>query len=110
MNNSKFTVCKTTTLEQSKRLVNAGLDPMSSDMCYAHPSPFDGYARDVVCLYNEPYCSADVAPAWSLGRLFEIYWQTASVGTGYLIGRDTTGEEIIEDLVTEIEEYLKLDE
>lgn len=89
-----------TTLEQSRRLVNAGINPATSDMCYAHPSPWVKDAENMVMLFYEPWCSEDIAPAWSLSALWK---QVAKVGKFAFDEKDTP-EEIFEKLVTLYEE------
>ena len=62
-----------TNIEQGKRLMEAGLRTESADMCWARPFAVGCKKEDIPpMLYAEPYCSADVAPAWSLGRLWDL--------------------------------------
>lgn len=70
-----------TTIEQSKRLMEAGLDPRSADMMWAVPETFDsGFDGDCENTPDPPaslklqrygrYCDT---PAWSLSRLIDIH-------------------------------------
>ena len=57
-----------TTLEQSKKLVEAGLDPNTADMFYTslnmHKTPW---------VWNsKPFLHPADVPCWSLGRLIEL--------------------------------------
>lgn len=59
-----------TSVEQSKKLLELGLSSESADMCWALPCAIAEKVEDIPPqLYVEPYCSADIAPAWSLSRL-----------------------------------------
>lgn len=58
-----------TTIEQSKRLLELGINPDSADMCYAHANN----------LYTYPYKEVkrcenifNITPAWSFYRLIEM--------------------------------------
>lgn len=73
-----------TTIEQSKRLLNAGLDPGSADMCYANVE-FNPYYLPDIRLSVIPYAKCvetykavgliaeGIVPAWSLARLWDMY-------------------------------------
>jgi hypothetical protein len=59
-----------TSVEQSKKLLELGLSSESADMCWALPCAIAEKVEDIPPqLYVEPYCSADIAPAWSLSIL-----------------------------------------
>ena len=59
-----------TSIEQSKKLLELGLSSESADMCWALPCAIAEKVEDISPqLYVEQYCSADIAPAWSLSRL-----------------------------------------
>ena len=59
-----------TTIEQSKTLLELGLNAETSDMCWALPCAIAEKVEDIPPrLYVEQYCSADIAPAWSLSKL-----------------------------------------
>lgn len=59
-----------TSIEQSNKLLELGLSSESADMCWALPCAIAEKVKDIPPqLYVEPYCSADIAPAWSLSRL-----------------------------------------
>lgn len=72
-----------TTIEQSKRLLDAGLDPQSADMCYANVEFNPNYLPDIR-LSVIPYAQCvetyktvgliaeGIVPAWSLSRLIDI--------------------------------------
>lgn len=68
-----------TTIEQSKRLIAAGLDPESADMMWRNAAlTYDfGTAREVVTaepiLYAFNAKSENSIPAWSLSRLIDIH-------------------------------------
>lgn len=74
-----------TTIEQSKRLIAAGLDPESADMCYIEEIITDGigcvpYRRtwsEYPCVDthegSEVPCEPVSFPAWSLSRLIDIH-------------------------------------
>lgn len=86
-----------TTIEQSKRLTDAGFDPFTADMYYAHPNDYSGEKIGAALLYNGPYCRADVAPAWSLGRL----WMMAARKGIRFCFDDTDGvDAVVDNLIT----------
>lgn len=59
-----------TTIEQSRTLLELGLSAETSDMCWALPCAIAEKVEDIPPrLYVEQYCSADIAPAWSLSKL-----------------------------------------
>lgn len=63
-----------TTIEQSKRLLRAGLDPSSADMRWeTFPGcvPHLCYQPDVM-----PLIAPKVTPAWSLSRLIDLIAET----------------------------------
>lgn len=63
-----------TTIEQSKRLLDAGLDPESADMRWeTFPGlvPHLCYQPDVM-----PLIAPKVTPAWSLSRLIDLIAET----------------------------------
>ena len=66
-----------TTIEQSKKLVELGLNPDTADMCYIQ-TPADEYR---LTAYNLEYCNnlkqqrgsdMSLIPCWSLGALLDI--------------------------------------
>lgn len=75
-----------TTLEQSKKLVEAGLDPNTADMhyCFEEGEGLEEYDIDEItrehCIldvkgeyaYDEEYMKKHMIPCWSLGRLIEL--------------------------------------
>lgn len=73
-----------TTIKQSKRLLAAGIDPKSADMCYIEEIITNGigcvpYKRawsEYPCVdTHEEYEGAEPVslPAWSLARLWDMY-------------------------------------
>ncbi len=102
-----------TTIEQSKRLLAAGLDPESADMCYANVELNLNYLPDIR-LSIIPYAKCvetyktvgliaeGVIPAWSLSRLWDAFGLDV-LGGWFSVG-SSTSEDVIEDLVRMIEE------
>jgi len=87
-----------TSIEQAKRLTTAGVSPESADMCWALPCYVAPPGVEIPPkLYVEPYCSADIAPAWSLGKLWDILH---SLDKTYIFETQMSSEELIEHLVT----------
>ena len=73
-----------TSISQSKRLLAAGLDPESADMCYVNVEFNPNYLPDMrlgVITYAkcvETYktvglIAEGIVPAWSLARLWDMY-------------------------------------
>ena len=58
-----------TTIEQSKRLLELGINPDSADMCYAHANNLFTYPYKEVKNYGKIF---DITPAWSFHRLIEM--------------------------------------
>ena len=71
-----------TTIEQSKRLLEAGIDPGSADMMWRNVAlTYDfGHAMEVATaepiLYAFNTKSKDSIPAWSLSRLIDLIAET----------------------------------
>lgn len=78
-----------TTIEQSKRLLAAGIDPESADMCYKTLDVEDSESDDELVFdfitrpyseylkYAGPLClSYRAIPAWSLSRLIDLNAET----------------------------------
>lgn len=59
-----------TTIEQSKRLLELGLDPRTSDMCYPRDAFSSSYDEEPVCHGTGGIGIA--MPAWSIGSLLSI--------------------------------------
>lgn len=99
-----------TTIEQSKKLFNAGLDPNTADMCWGiddetlqynctpYPLPWRGYTAKQFYM-----------PCWSIGALLEIVPQSLMnnryifvvekvQGSNYLVGYYDTKSESCEDI------------
>lgn len=66
-----------TTIEESKRLLELGIDPNTADMRwkYNHNTHKHDDIPQVLAVRNwdDPY-NKDI-PAWSLGKLFDIAWE-----------------------------------
>ena len=73
-----------TSIEQSKRLLAAGLDPGSADMCYANVEFNPNYLPDIrLSVISYAQCvetykavgliAEGIVPAWSLSRLIDIH-------------------------------------
>lgn len=58
-----------TTIEQSKRLLELGINPNSADMCYAHVNNLYTYPYKEVKCYENIF---NITPAWSFYRLIEM--------------------------------------
>lgn len=88
-----------TTIEQSKRLLAAGLDPESADMSWHkyRTSKWDLW----VGWSDRELPDFQFVPAWSLSRLWDLLSGTV-LGGWFSIGSDKS-EEIIERLVQIIE-------
>ena len=94
-----------TSINQSKRLVEAGMSPKSADMCYqsyAWESDENGDPKNIhpiggLTLGNQ-YMDY---PAWSLSALWK---EVSSVGK-FAFDEEDTPEDMIESLVTLYEEY-----
>lgn len=113
-----------TTIEQSKRLLNAGLDPGSADMCYANVEFNPNYLPDIR-LSVIPYAKCvetykavgliaeGIVPAWSLSRLWDIC-NDSGIGPMNFGGGDLDSSALIAKLVKwivlGIHDYEVLDE
>lgn len=101
-----------TTIEQSKRLLDAGLDPESADMCYANVEFNPNYSPDIR-LSVIPYAQCvetyktvgliaeGIVPAWSLSRLWDAFGLDV-LGGWFSVG-SSTSEDVIEELVRMVE-------
>lgn len=101
-----------TSISQSKRLLAAGLDPESADMCYANVELNPNYLPDIR-LSAFPYAKCvetyktvgliaeDVVPAWSLSRLWDAFGLDV-LGGWFSVG-SSTSEDVIEELVRMLE-------
>lgn len=81
-----------TSIEESKRLLELGINPKTADMCWTNAS-FKGVnyidpwrlnsltvdevekALSTPCYFFEWTKGWEVVPAWSLGKLFDIAWE-----------------------------------
>lgn len=103
-----------TTIEQSKRLLEAGLDPGSADMWWTIIQPLkqdgwklvpDGQPYSMLSLYKGEHialASFEDIPAWSLSRLWDAFGLDI-LGGWFSVG-SSTSEDVIDDLVRMIEE------
>lgn len=94
-----------TSIEQSKRLLDAGINPKTADMSliYTHSSNGDMKWMLSSGKYNrygalEP--EGRVVPAWSIGALWDIFNATGLIFM-YEISEHTS-EELIESMVTRL--------
>lgn len=91
-----------TTIEQSKRLLGAGLDPESADMSWVTidtPWRKESKTDDVLTFGNSvPHRSI---PAWSLSRLWDAFGLDV-LGGWFSVG-SSTSEDVIEELVRMVE-------
>lgn len=89
-----------TTIEQSKRLLSAGLCPNSADMSWHKygTSKWDLW----VGYYDRHISGLQTIPAWSLAGLWDAFGLDI-LGGWFSVG-SSTSEDVIEDLVRMIEE------
>lgn len=74
----KFNSQACTTVEQSQRLLSLGLKKETADLCYLWRWESDShflYANS----WKDIHSSKSDIPAWSLGRLWELYWSNKVV-------------------------------
>lgn len=102
-----------TTIEQSKRLLDAGLDPESCDMWWIIRQPLkyddwklvdNGEPYVYLSTYKEePVALAEfeIVPAWSLSRLWDAFGLDV-LGGWFSVG-SSTSEDVIEELVRMME-------
>lgn len=85
MKELKFNSQICTTREQSKRLLDFGLSPYTSDMCWLNISDLPACAGYTVFKKAEDEYKLNITPAWSLHRLMEIVEMYCfdSVATAY---------------------------
>lgn len=100
-----------TSIEQSKRLIAASLDPGSADMCYANVEFNPNYLPDIR-LSGIPYAKCvetykavgliaeDIIPAWSLAALWDI---VHNLDKTYDFDTKMKSDELMELLVKTIE-------
>ena len=86
-----------TSIEQSQKLIDAGLDPSSADMAWGHID-FGGVLQvDLLPLNPHIDKKSIIAPAWSVGMLWEIAKDTYPCPTGVCSECN-----ILEQLVTQV--------
>ena len=102
-----------TTIEQSKRLLKAGLDPESADMWWTIVQPQkqdgwklvpDGQPYSMLNLYKEEHlglANYEDIPAWSLSRLWDAFGLDI-LGGWFSLGSHRS-EDVIEELVSMLE-------
>lgn len=90
-----------TTIEQSKRLLAAGIDPKSADMSWVTiDTPWRKESKtDVVLTIGNPLPRC--TPAWSLSRLWDAFGLDV-LGGWFSVG-SSTSEDVIEELVRMVE-------
>lgn len=69
MNELKFNSQICTSIRQSRRLLELGLNPETSDMCWLNISDLPASAGYTVFKKAEDKCNLKITPAWSLHRL-----------------------------------------
>lgn len=121
MNGVKFKSQICTTKIQSQRLLDLGLNPCTSDMCWLNISNLPACAGYTVFKKAEDEYKLNVTPAWSLHRLIEIAEISVEVrgifvrisSTYYYEEKDNVYDNLI-DAISElinndvfIKEYLK---
>lgn len=88
-----------TTIEQSKHLLDAGLDPGSADMRWEQ---FPGLVPRLCYQPGAiPLIAPKVVPAWSLSRLWDAFGLDV-LGGWFSVG-SSTSEDVIEELVRMME-------
>lgn len=91
-----------TTIEQSKRLLEVGIDPESADMSWVTidtPWREESKTENVLTIGNPvPHRSI---PAWSLSRLWDAFGLDV-LGGWFSVG-SSTSEDVIEELVRMLE-------
>lgn len=96
-----------TTIDQSKRLLKAGIDPQTADMYWTNiveTADEGGYfikEREQV-FHLEIGCSSydkNIIPAWSLSALLELLYSKYPL---YLIGTAWNVERLFEDIVNNL--------
>ena len=102
-----------TTLEQSKRLLAAGLDPKSCDMRWTNEVEVDDGWGFIITEEEEEYHlelgqpffvypSDPSIPAWSLARLWDAFG--LDIHGGWFSVGSSTSEDVIEELVRMVEQ------
>lgn len=103
-----------TTIEQSKRLMTAGLAPKSADMKWTNVEPDadgGGYylnkeSNEYHLEVGQPYfdLNDDSIPAWSLSALWDLL-NESKITLEYATNRSS--EALIESIVTAVERFAK---
>lgn len=79
MNELKFNSQICTTKIQSQRLLELGLSPYTSDMCWLNISDLPACAGYTVFKKAEDEYKLNITPAWSLHRLLCLYGQDYTI-------------------------------
>lgn len=92
-----------TSIEESKRLLELGIDPKSADMYWMHVKP-EGYNDwwELEIIQGAFKLRSMNIPAWSLGALLEVVWKVGSKAT-IMSFHYTPQVDFIADLVDFIE-------
>lgn len=100
----KFTSQICTTVEQSKKLIEIGLNPTTADMVYRNEI-YDGKNYTILSPINKlPPLSQDT-PAWSLHRLIEIIIMMYDTHDNtYCV---TWGDDVFDKIIYDIKWYIK---
>lgn len=113
MEESEYISPIATSIEQSKRLLAAGLDPRSCDMRWTNEVEYDERWGSIITEEKEEYHlelgqpffdfpSDPSIPAWSLPRLWDLLSGTI-LGGWFSVG-SSKSEDVIEELVRMMEQ------
>lgn len=92
-----------TSIEQSRRLLDAGLDPGSADMFWINVEVWNREEKRLVCEWfinvgqSQFQTLPHHCPAWSLSALWQVLYDAGEI---YEFSTDTGPDELIESLVT----------
>lgn len=84
MNKLNFNSAVCTSVEQSHRLLDLGLSPYTSDMCWLNISDLPACAGYTVFKKAEDEYKLNITPAWSLHRLKCLLPTKIPYASGYL--------------------------
>ena len=95
-----------TTITQSRKLLNAGIDISTADMVYSKNTA-DGVAEEYLLYYNnEDIIEDDEIPAWSISALWDVMNDYKSQFTSPPV-RSITSDELLDMMVQYILNYKK---